>query len=108
MTEQPVLQQSVGVPFTPDVLTRLAALKREWTADDQADPDPARFEDLVTRGEAVLTTELGGWVQHMTELCESCRLVRPMPPARLKASLLTAPTGAANSATAAKRRRLPR
>ena len=47
--------------------TRLAALKREWTADDQADADPARFEDLVTRGEAVLTTELGGWVQHMTE-----------------------------------------
>jgi hypothetical protein len=47
--------------------TRLAALQREWTADRGTDQDQARFEDLVRRGEEVLTTELGGWVQQMNE-----------------------------------------
>jgi SLOG in TRPM, prokaryote/SMODS and SLOG-associating 2TM effector domain 1/Protein of unknown function (DUF4231) len=47
--------------------TRLAALKREWDAHGAAERDAASFESLVSRGEAVLTTELGGWVQHMTE-----------------------------------------
>ena len=47
--------------------TRLASLQREWSARRETDHDPARFEDLVRRGEDVLTTELGGWVQQMNE-----------------------------------------
>jgi TRPM family ion channel/conflict system pore-forming effector with SLATT domain/uncharacterized protein DUF4231 len=45
--------------------TRLATLQREWVAG--ADHDPAAFEKLVKRGEEVLMTELGGWVQQMNE-----------------------------------------
>jgi hypothetical protein len=44
----------------------LTRLEREWAAGDHSADDPAAVEDLVTRGEAVLTTELGGWVQQMT------------------------------------------
>jgi SLOG in TRPM, prokaryote/SMODS and SLOG-associating 2TM effector domain 1/Protein of unknown function (DUF4231) len=47
--------------------TRLAALQREWDARRPAERDAARFEDLVIRGETVLTTEFGGWVQQMNE-----------------------------------------
>jgi len=43
---------------------RLASLRREWTAR------PGDFGDLVTRGESVLTTELGGWVQQMNQALE--------------------------------------
>jgi hypothetical protein len=69
---------------------RLAALQREWTARRETDPDPARIEDLVTRGEAVLTTELGGWVQQMNEAlrdlqerqADAARRVEGGPPPR--------------------------
>jgi hypothetical protein len=44
--------------------TQLAALEREFRAANGAAPD---FETLVTRGETVLTTELSGWVQQMTD-----------------------------------------
>lgn len=47
--------------------SRLDALQREWAARDPTERDAAAFADLVTRGEAVLTTELGGWVQQMNE-----------------------------------------
>jgi hypothetical protein len=47
--------------------TRLASLERGWAALAPGERDAAAFEDLVTRGEAVLTTELGGWVQQMDE-----------------------------------------
>jgi hypothetical protein len=44
----------------------LTRLEREWAAGDHDTDDAAAFDDLVMRGEAVLTTELGGWVQQMT------------------------------------------
>jgi hypothetical protein len=44
--------------------TQLAALEREFRAANGATPD---FETLVTRAETVLTTELSGWVQQMTD-----------------------------------------
>jgi hypothetical protein len=47
--------------------SRLDALQREWAARDHSARDAAALADLVTRGEAVLTTELGGWVQQMNE-----------------------------------------
>jgi hypothetical protein len=60
-----------GKTFTPEELieaaARLAALQREWPTQVPAEPDPERFDDLVSRGEAVLSTELGGWVQQMNE-----------------------------------------
>jgi hypothetical protein len=45
---------------------RLAALERDYRAR-RAGAEPIGLHDLVTRGEAVLTTELAGWVQQMTE-----------------------------------------
>ena len=44
----------------------LTRLEREWAAGDHHADDREAFDDLVARGEAVLTTELGGWVQQMT------------------------------------------
>jgi hypothetical protein len=44
--------------------TQLATLQREFRASGGAVPD---LETLVTRAETVLTTELGGWVQQMTD-----------------------------------------
>jgi hypothetical protein len=49
------------------VAARLAGLQREFHARRAAASSPAVLHDLVTRGEAVLTTELAGWVQQMTE-----------------------------------------
>ena len=46
---------------------QLAALKREFEAGGARRPD---LEGLVTRGETILTTELGGWVQQMTDALE--------------------------------------
>ena len=45
----------------------MAALQREWPTQVPAEPDSERFEDLVSRGEAVLSTALGGWVRQMNE-----------------------------------------
>ena len=44
----------------------LTRLEREWAAGEHNADDREVFDDLVARGEAVLTTELGGWVQQMT------------------------------------------
>ena len=46
---------------------KLARLQREWAALGPREQDGAAFETLVTGGEAVLGTELGGWVQQMTQ-----------------------------------------
>jgi len=43
---------------------QLAALKREFDAGGDRRPD---LESLVTRGETILSTELGSWVQQMTD-----------------------------------------
>ena len=47
--------------------TQLAGLVREYRATQAAALSPAVLADLVTRGEAVLSTELTGWVQQMTD-----------------------------------------
>lgn len=47
--------------------SRLSRLQREWGAGRADEDDPAVFDMLVTHAEAVLATELGGWVQQMTE-----------------------------------------
>jgi SLOG in TRPM, prokaryote/SMODS and SLOG-associating 2TM effector domain 1/Protein of unknown function (DUF4231) len=49
---------------------RLASLERQWTARGGAALEPAVFDRLVDQSEAVLATELGGWVQQMTEALE--------------------------------------
>ncbi len=46
---------------------QLAALRREFLTAGPRRPD---LETLVTRGETILTTELGGWVQQMTDALE--------------------------------------
>ncbi len=48
---------------------QLGALEREFRARERE----MEFEELVARGEAVLTTERGGWVQQMTEALEQQR-----------------------------------
>jgi SLOG in TRPM, prokaryote/SMODS and SLOG-associating 2TM effector domain 1/Protein of unknown function (DUF4231) len=47
--------------------SKLARLQREWAALEPREQDGAALETLVTGGEAVLGTELGGWVQQMTQ-----------------------------------------
>jgi hypothetical protein len=47
--------------------SRLASLEREFRAGDAGQESAATFDELVMRGEAVLTTELGGWVKQMTD-----------------------------------------
>ncbi len=61
------LQADATIVAYNQAAARLAALQREWPTQVPAEPDPERFEDLVSRGEAVLSTELGGWVQQMNE-----------------------------------------
>jgi hypothetical protein len=48
---------------------RLERLRAWWGALDPAarEHDPAARERLVRRGEAALTTELGGWVEQMSQ-----------------------------------------
>jgi hypothetical protein len=46
---------------------RLAGLERELRAGQLDKRSPQALHDLVTRGEAVLTTELAGWIQQMTD-----------------------------------------
>ena len=58
---------------------QLAALRREFLTAGPRRPD---LETLVTRGETILTTELGGWVQQMTDASSSCRTSRPRRPRR--------------------------
>jgi hypothetical protein len=48
----------------------LEALRRGWEARSDARRDRAAFEALVADAEAVLATELGGWVQQMNEALE--------------------------------------
>ena len=44
---------------------RLASLRRDWSVR------PGDVETLVARGESVLATELGGWVEQMNEALEA-------------------------------------
>jgi hypothetical protein len=45
----------------------LAGLERDWRALSPAQRNAAAFKTLVTRGETVLTGELTGWVQQMSD-----------------------------------------
>jgi hypothetical protein len=45
----------------------LSDLVNDWNAREPGDRNQAAFEDLVTRGEAVLVGELSGWVQQMND-----------------------------------------
>ena len=47
--------------------TRLAGIERSWRALGPAQLDPGAFEKLVNRSEIVLTGELTGWVQQMSD-----------------------------------------
>ena len=47
--------------------TKLAGIERDWRARSPAQPTPQHSTDLVTRGETVLTSELTGWVQQMSD-----------------------------------------
>jgi hypothetical protein len=49
---------------------KLDALRRGWEARPAARRDRVSFEKLVADAEAVLATELGGWVQQMNEALE--------------------------------------
>jgi hypothetical protein len=46
---------------------RLAGLERDWRALSPAQRNAVAFKNLVTRGETVLTGELTGWVQQMSD-----------------------------------------
>ena len=48
-------------------VAQLGALRRDVRAGGARRPD---LETLVTRGETILVTELGGWVEQMTEALE--------------------------------------
>jgi hypothetical protein len=50
--------------------TKLASLQRGWSANGKGSLDPVAVDLLVTRSEAVLATELGGWVQQMSDALE--------------------------------------
>lgn len=53
------------------VAGKLEALRRSWVARPAARrEDPKAFDALVADAEAVLATELGGWVQQMTDALE--------------------------------------
>ncbi len=52
---------------------KLAGLEREWRTRSPAQRNSAALRDLVTRGEAVLTTELAGWVQQMSDTLEDLK-----------------------------------
>jgi hypothetical protein len=46
---------------------KLRSLERDWAAGAFSAQDLPALEELVLRGEAVLSTELSGWVQQMTQ-----------------------------------------
>jgi hypothetical protein len=52
---------------------KLAGLEREWRTRSPAQRTSAALRDLVTRGEAVLTTELAGWVQQMSDTLDDLK-----------------------------------
>ena len=58
------LQADNSIVSCNQAKSQLAALEREFRAGRGRTPD---FENLVTRGESVLLTELGGWVTQMTD-----------------------------------------
>ena len=47
--------------------TKLAGIERDWRALGTAQLDPGAFEKLMSRSETVLTGELTGWVQQMSD-----------------------------------------
>jgi SLOG in TRPM, prokaryote/SMODS and SLOG-associating 2TM effector domain 1/Protein of unknown function (DUF4231) len=47
--------------------TKLAGIERGWRALGTAQPDSGEFKKLVNRSETVLTSELTGWVQQMSD-----------------------------------------
>ncbi len=51
----------------------LARLQREWRARSAAQQSPAAFTDLVQRCEAILASELSGWVQQMNDALHALR-----------------------------------
>jgi hypothetical protein len=53
--------------------TKLAGMERDWQALGEARLESAEFEKLVNRTETVLTSELAGWVQQMSETVEEIK-----------------------------------
>lgn len=74
--------------------TQLAGLVREYRATQAAQLSPAVLADLVTRGEAVLSTELTGWVQQMTDATKE--LGQQQSAAQSQTETDPAPSGAAS------------
>ena len=60
---------------------RLDALRREFRTGGAGRPD---LETLVTRGEKILTTELGGWVAQMTDALEQLQAEQAEAGARVE------------------------
>lgn len=60
---------------------RLDALRREFRTGGARRPD---LETLVTRGEKILTTELGGWVAQMTDALEQLQAEQAEAGARVE------------------------
>lgn len=52
---------------------KLGSLEREWHARSPAQRNAAALKDLVTSSEAILTTELAGWVQQMSDTLEDLK-----------------------------------
>src|SRR5262249_55016432 len=52
---------------------KLTSLEREWHARSSAQRNAATLKDLVTSSEAILTTELAGWVQQMSDTLEDLK-----------------------------------
>ena len=53
--------------------TKLAALECEWRARSPAQQNAAAFKQLVSRSEAVLTSEMTGWVQQMSDTMQDLK-----------------------------------
>jgi len=64
-----VLCTSSGTPHA----TNLAGLERDWRARSPAQRNAAAIKDLVARGEMVLTSELTGWVQQMSDTMQDLK-----------------------------------
>jgi hypothetical protein len=71
--------------------SKLARLQREWTALGPGQQDHAALETLVTGGEAVLGTELGGWVQQMTQALDKAQAEQADAARRLEGSEKASP-----------------
>ena len=57
--------------------SRLTALRRDWGV--RARRDPEAFDELVTKAEGALGTELGGWVQQMNTALEELQAQQAKP-----------------------------